>query len=241
MHSIRDPPTFVTRHRFDELGKWDLTEDLMVPFQQYSFNTFAFAIDPTTNRSVYVSMFGVLDILGDFIIHSHDVGDTNEFTYNSGDGLVTTEVESRLLRVEITPSTVAKAFTICMFLANWVLTVGSVYTTALVAFRRLEANSVVAALPFSTMLAIPTVRSLYINSPPLRISIGKSYAPPFLPFPGLIGCPRRGGVFRAGCDRRVVLPGSVKSPHEWPITVITPNWVHRLDFCRVIVQAGNIG
>ena len=86
---------------------------------------------------------------------------------------MTTEVESRLLRVEITQSTIAKVFAICMFFANWSLTIVSVYITALVAFGRLEASSMVAALPFSALLTVPVVRSLYINSPPLKISIGK--------------------------------------------------------------------
>ena len=174
--SVWDPPGLVVQHRFDKHGKWDPTKDLMVPFQHYSFNAFAFAIDPITNYSVRIATFGVLDILGDFVVHSRDVADTNEFTFNSGNGSVTTQVESRLLRVEITQSAVAKAFAICIFLANWALTVGSVYITTLVAFRRLNADSMVAALPFSALLTIPTIRSLYIDSPPLRISIGKSCA-----------------------------------------------------------------
>ena len=48
------------------------------------------------------------------------------------------------------------------------------YTTALIAFERLEANSMVAALPFSALLAIPTIRSLYSSSS-LGISIGEPY------------------------------------------------------------------
>ena len=47
------------------------------------------------------------------------------------------------------------------------------YTTALVVFGKLEANSMIAALPFSALLAVPTIRSLYISSPPLGFSIGK--------------------------------------------------------------------
>lgn len=211
--SVLDPPGFVMEHRFDKHGEWDLTRDLMVPFQRYSFNTFAFAIDPTTNQSVHIVTFGVLDILGDLIIRSCDAGDTKKFTYDSGDGPVTTEVESRLLRVEIAQSAVAKAYAICMFLVNWALTVGSVYIAALVTFGMLEPNSVVAALPFSALLAIPTIRSLYIDSPPLRIPIGKRAASFFTPFHGLTCCPRRGSVLRADCDRRVMLPGVVESHH----------------------------
>jgi len=68
---------------------------------------------------------------------------------------------------------IAKTFAICLFLVNWVLTVGSVYVTALVASKMLEVNSVVAALPFSASLTIPTVRSLYVDSPPFGASIGQ--------------------------------------------------------------------
>ena len=213
VYSIWDPPTFTTQHRFSNHGKWDLTRDLMVPFQHYTFNTLVFAIDPVTNHSVRIVIFSVLDILGDFVIRSHNAEDTIEFTYDSGNGTVTAGVESRLLRVEITRSAVAKALAICMFLANWALAIGSVYITALVAFRRLEANSMVAALPFSALLTIPTIRSLYTDSPPLRTSIGKPCTPPFLPFHGFTDRARRGGIFCADCDRSVVFPGPVESLH----------------------------
>ena len=118
-------------------------------------------------------MFGVLDTLGDFVIHSHDMASTIKFAYQSGDGLVVMEVESRVLRAEIKRSAIVKAFAICLFLGNWAKVIGSVYTTALVASDRLEANNMVAALPFSALLAIPTIRSLYTSSQPLGVSVGK--------------------------------------------------------------------
>ena len=179
--SIWDPPRFTTEHRFDEYGKRDPTENPMVLFQRYNFNAFVFAIDPATNHSVHIAMFGVLDTIDDFVVRSQDTAYTSNFTYDSGNGLVTTEVESRVLRGEITQSAIAKAIAICLFLVNWTLTIGSVYITALVASRMLEANSVVAALPFSASLTIPTIRSLYISSPPLGTSIGQSYVPSFPP------------------------------------------------------------
>jgi len=163
-------------HRFHKHGKWDPIEDFMVPFEHYSFHAVAFAINPTTNNSVHISMFGILDILGDFVIRSHDAADTSKFTHESGDGLVSMEVESRVLRGEIEQSVIAKTFAICLFLGNWAMAIGSVYITALVASERLEANSVVAALPFSALLAIPAIRSLYSSS--LGISIGEPIIPP---------------------------------------------------------------
>ena len=158
-------------HQFNKHGK----RDLMVPFEHYSFHAFTFAVDPITNDSVPITTFGIFDALGDFIIHSHDATGANNFTYESGDGLVSVEVESRILRAEIKRSVIAKAFAICLFLGNWAMTIGSVYTTALLASEKLEANSIITALPFSALLAIPTIRSLYSPSS-LGISIGKPHA-----------------------------------------------------------------
>jgi len=118
-------------------------------------------------------MFGVLGTVGDFLICSHGTADMNEFTYDSGNRLVTTEVESHLLHVEITRSTITKAFAICLFLVNWTSNIGSVYTMALVVSGMLEANSMVAALPFSARLTIPMVHSLYLDSPLLGTFVGE--------------------------------------------------------------------
>ena len=96
------------------------------------------------------------------------------------------EVESHVLQAEITQSAIAKAFVACLFLVNWTLTVGSVYVMALVVSGMLDANCMVAALPFSAPLTIPMVRSLYINSPPLGTSIGWSHVPLFPPFHSIV-------------------------------------------------------
>jgi len=124
-------------------------------------------------------MFGIFDVLGDFVIHSHDAAGMSPFINKSGDGLVPMEVESRVLGAEIKLSVISKAFVICLFLGNWAMTIGSVYTTALVASERLEANNMITALPFSAFLAIPAIRSLYSSS--LGISIGEPITPPIFP------------------------------------------------------------
>ena len=90
----------------------------MVPFKRYGSHAFVFAIDATTNSSVRITMPTILDTLSDFVIRSHDAADTRKFTYDSGDGLVTTEVESRVLWAEIEWSTIAKGFAVCLFLVN---------------------------------------------------------------------------------------------------------------------------
>ena len=173
MYGVLDSPRFAMDHQFDKHGKWDPTQDLMVPFERYGFHASAFAIDPLTNQSVQLAMFGIADTPSDYIIRSYDTVGTTKFTYESGDGPVTTEVESRMLRAEIERSAIAKAFMICLFSGNWAATVGSVYTTALVVFGKLEANSMIATLPFSTLVVIPTIRSLYTSSSPLGFSVGK--------------------------------------------------------------------
>ena len=160
-------------HSFDKYGK----QHLIDPFQRYAFDAFVFAIDPTTNHSVHIPAFNVFDTVGDFVIQSHDTAARRQFSYDSGNGQVTTEVESRVLRGEITQSAIAKAFAICLVLVNWMLTVGSVYITALITSRMLDASSVVAALPFSAPLTIPMVRSLYVGSLPSGTSVGQSFVP----------------------------------------------------------------
>ena len=182
MHSVLNPPGFTIEHQFDKSGEWDPTQDLVVPFEHHSFHASAFAIDPLTNSSIQIAMFGIFDALGDYVIRSYDAAGTTKFTYESGDGLVTTEVESCVMRAKIERSAIAKAILICLFIGNWAVTVSSVYTTALVMFGKLEANSMIAALPFSALLAIPTIRSLYISSPPLGFSVGKPRLCCFSPF-----------------------------------------------------------
>ena len=171
--SIWDPPKFITEHSFDRYSE----QYLIDPFQRYGFDAFVFATDPTTNHSIHIAMFGVHDTVGDFVVRSHDTAATSELTYDSGNGLVTTEVESCVLRGEIRQSSIAKAFAICLVLVNWMLTVGSVYITALIASRMLDASSVVAALPFSAPLTIPMVRSLYVGSLPSGTPMGQFFVP----------------------------------------------------------------
>jgi len=153
----------------------------MVAFEHYGFHASAFAIDPLTNGSIQIAIFGIFGALGDYVIRSYDVADTTKFTYESEDVLVTMEIESHVLRAEIERSAIAKAFMVCLFIGNWAVTVSSVYTTALVMFGKLEANNMIAALPFSALLAIPTIRSLYISSPPLGFSIGEPRLSHFSP------------------------------------------------------------
>jgi len=96
--------------------------------------------------------------------------------------MVTTEVESRVLQTGIKRSAVAKVFAICLLVINWSLTIGSVYITLLVAYKKLGTNSMVTAVPFSFLLTVPAIRSLYFSPAPLGLSVGKSCMSQFPPF-----------------------------------------------------------
>jgi hypothetical protein len=143
----------------------------MIPFDRYTLRAFAAAIDPTTNRSVYIARFTVARPLGTFIILSHDV-DASELAPIFKNSHATSYPGSRVLNAEIKRSTIARTFTLALALINWLLTIGSIYITALVASGKMEPNNAVAALPFSMMLTIPAVRAIYAEPSPLSMSLG---------------------------------------------------------------------
>ena len=68
-------------HQSNKHGKWDPTEDLMVPFEHYSFHASAFVIDTIANNSIPIVKFDVLGTLDNFVIRSHEITDMNSFTY----------------------------------------------------------------------------------------------------------------------------------------------------------------
>jgi hypothetical protein len=178
VRSVLDQLTFTTEHQIHGFGQWSPAGQFKVPFDRYLFRVFAFAVDPATNHSPHIAMFAVTGTLGDFVLHSQETSSTSKFTYGLRDELVTAEVESRSLHVDIKRSTITWVFAISLSLINWSLAVGSTYITALVAHGVLEVNRVVVTLPFSAAMTIPTIRSLYAGSQPFGNSIGKS--PPSL-------------------------------------------------------------
>lgn len=170
--SAQDQFTFVMEHRIHKYGQWDPSKQLKVLFDHFVFRAFVFAIDPTTNHSLRISMFAVTGTLGDFVLHSHDIASINTFVPDPGNGSIATEIESRVLEVNIKRSAITKVLAICLSLFNWSSAVASVYITALVTHGKLEADSLLVTLPFSTTITIPTIRSFYTNSPPFGTSIG---------------------------------------------------------------------
>lgn len=177
IRSRQERLSFRTTHKIGKYSNLDLAKLPKVDFDHYFFHAFALAIDPTTNHSVPIAAFAVVDIPGDFTVYSHGTAVTTNFTYDSGDGLVTTEVESHVLQVEIKRSVIAKAFAGSLFLINWSLTVSLVYITLRVACKKMEVSIAVAASPLSFLSTIPTIRSLYASSIPLGSSAGESCVP----------------------------------------------------------------
>ena len=152
------------RHLFDQ--------QLTAPFDDYIMNAFVFVIDKATNTSVHITRFTAADPLNNFVTFARDTETTNKFTYETGNGTVTVDVESRALVVTVSRSVLAQAFTMCMMLVNWALTVGTVYITLVMLVRREKMSDAVLALPITVVLTIPAIRALFVGSPPFGILLG---------------------------------------------------------------------
>ena len=147
------------------------------PFDVYDLTLFAFVIEKATNRSVPIVTFLTGEAPNNFVISSVETMRTrSNYTYDSGEGPVTVEVESSVIDIEVKRSQLARAFTLCLFIVNWALTVGSTYVTLLAVFREGEMNEAVLLFPVTIVLTIPALRSLYVGSPPFGIIIGESRA-----------------------------------------------------------------
>lgn len=154
-------PSTQVRHLFDQ--------QLAAPFDDYVLNAFVFVIDKATNQSMHIIRFAAADPLSNFVTFSRDTETTNRFVYDPGNGTVMVDVESRALTLAISRSILAQAFTMCMLLVNWALTVGTLYMTLVVLVRKEKMNDAVLALPITMVLTIPVIRALFIGTPPFGI------------------------------------------------------------------------
>ena len=197
VRSVWDHLCFTTEHRIHRYNNPAPSRQLMAPSDHYVFDTLAFVIDPAANHSVRIATLAVTGTIGDFVVRSHDAAATNVLNSSPGGELVNTGIESRVLQVEIELSVIALANAISLFLINWLAAVGSIYVTIMVTSGRLERNNVAAAGPFSALVAVPTVRSLYISSPVLTGPVGESSDRTFNHFiQGLTHHSRVGCIFR---------------------------------------------
>ena len=145
----------------------------MVPFDVFSVDTSVFVIDRTTNESVPIISCTAIGVVDDFLISSNNIPAKTDFAYYNGTKPMVVEVDAQMISIKAKRSQLAKAFTLCLFLINWTLTAASIYITLLVVFRREKMDAAVLLLPVTLVLTIPTLRSLYVGSPPFGIFIGK--------------------------------------------------------------------
>jgi len=142
------------------------------PFDSYIFNAFVFVIDKATNKSMRITRFTTADPINNFVTVAHDTETVNEFTYETENGTVTIQAESRALEVRVYRSILAQAFTMSMLFVNWALAFGSLYITLVMLVKRERMSEAVLALPITVVLTIPAIRTLFIGSPPLGILLG---------------------------------------------------------------------
>ena len=143
------------------------------PFDSYNFHASVFVIEKATNKSVPIVAFAAGEGPENFIVLSTNEPTESFFTSDNGTGPNTVLVESSVVSVVVKRSQFARAFTLCLFLVNWALTVGSVYITLLVLVRTGKMDPAVVLLPVTLVLTIPTLRNLYVGSPPFGIYIGE--------------------------------------------------------------------
>jgi len=155
----------------------DFFNPTRAPFDAYSLTVFAFVIEKATNKSVPIVTFTAGEAPNNFVISSLQSETMSNYTYNSGTGLTTIKVQSVVTYIKARRSQVAQAFTTCLLLVNYALTVGSIYIVLAVVFKEEKIDAAVLVLPITIILTIPALRNLYPASPPFGIFIGKSRAP----------------------------------------------------------------
>jgi len=148
----------------------------MAPFDTYHSTTTMFAIEKATNESVPIVTFAASGRPKNFVVSSENSESLSNYTYDSGTGPTTVEVESGVTYITVKRSRLARAFTLCLLLINSALTAGSVYVTVLVLTTKEKINDGILFFPVTVVLTIPTLRSLYPGSHPFGLYIGRSRA-----------------------------------------------------------------
>ena len=148
----------------------------MVPFDTYGFTATVFVIEKGANKSVPIAGFTAGEATDNFVISSSGFHTKNHFTYDSGAGPATTDVKSAVIEIIARRSKLAQAFTLCLLLINWALTTASIYITVLVVSRKEKVEAAVLLLPVTIVLTIPTLRNVYVGSPPFGVYIGEFWA-----------------------------------------------------------------
>ena len=143
------------------------------PFDTYTVTASAFVIEKATNESVPIVLFAACEGSDGFYVSSGETQMKSTYTYDSGTGSTAVEVESNVIDIIAKRSRFSKAFTICLLLINWALSICSTYVTLVVVIKKKRVDKEVLLLPVTLILTIPTLRGLYAGSPPFGIYIGK--------------------------------------------------------------------
>ena len=146
----------------------------MVPFDTYFVGALAFVIEKATNHSVPIVTFAACEGSDNFVISSVETPTTSNYTYDSGTGPTTIEVNSSTIEISARRSQLAQAFTMCLLLINWTLALGSTYVTLIAVFSEEKVHEGVLLLPVTLVLTVPALRGLYVGSPPFGIYLGRS-------------------------------------------------------------------
>lgn len=144
----------------------------MVPFDTYSVSLLVFVIERATNASVPIVTFAACEGSNNFFLSSVETQMISTRSYNPGTGPTTEEVHTSTIEITAIRSQLAQAFTLCLLLINWALAIGSTYVTVAVVIRKERVNEGVLLLPVTIVLTIPTLRNLYVGSPPFGIYLG---------------------------------------------------------------------
>jgi len=148
----------------------------MAPFDVCSSSTLIFVIERGTNEPVPIVALTAGRAPENFELSSVQMETMSNYTYVSETGPTTISVNSGVVRIEARRSQFARAFTMCLLLANWALATCSIYIAVLVVSRRVETNEGILFLPVTIILTIPALRALYPGSRSFGIFIGRSRA-----------------------------------------------------------------
>ena len=170
LSSIYSQTSFTVDHHIDYMNV------VRAPFENYSLTAFAFVIEKATNTAMPIVTFVVGEALNFFDISSNGTETKNNYTYDSGSGPTTIEVDSRVAYILVTRSMFAQILTMGLLIINLALTTASVYIMLITVYTAGGAYEGVLLLPVTIILTIPTLRDLYPGSPPLGIYLGKSQA-----------------------------------------------------------------
>ena len=141
------------------------------PNDCYSIQASVLAIDKEANSSIPIQFKTTGFGAGDFVGGAVTLYGTNNFTCIVGGQTIKTVIFYTLF-ANITRSRRTLILTYFILAVNWLLTLCSIITTALVFRRKGKLRDGVALVPFTLILTIPTIRRFYPNDPPIGVYLG---------------------------------------------------------------------